>query len=168
MENIFKIDYNDLFDEEALEKIRETVERINNNKIGIEEVIKHYYIEDENKEKEEKMTFQDAYDMCDFEIQCRYNYLDQLLCEIDDEIMYLTEELEKAKVNGEIAKELINNNEEIARKLFEDYGEINEKTLSNGFRIEKIQEEIDYLYEKYEIVMDMYDEVFLGILANIE
>lgn len=108
--------------------------------------------------EQNKMTFEDALDLCDFEIQCRYNYLDELLCEIDNEIMYLTEEIEKVKVNRKVAEEMLERGFESARdKMIE----------ANRDRV-KLNKKLKYLEEEYEIVMDKYDEIFINILENIE
>ncbi|HHV25986.1 MAG TPA: hypothetical protein GXX63_02180 [Tissierellia bacterium] len=108
--------------------------------------------------EEKKMTFEDAYNMCPLEIQIKYNYLDELLCEIDDTMMYLTEEIEKVKVNREVAEEMLERGFESARdKMIE----------ANRDRV-KLNKKLKYLEEEYEIVMDKYDEIFINILENIE
>lgn len=155
MENIFVNKNMFNFDEEALEKIKQTVSEINNRE-DIEKIYKDFY--SNNDEEDGNMTFEDALDLCDFEIQVKYDYLDELLCNIDDEMMYLTEEIERAKVDEEVAEVMWKNGFNSAR----------EKLVSANRKRSQLQNRLEYLEEEYEIVMDMWDEVFLGILANLE
>lgn len=153
MENIFNFDMSDYVNDETIKRMKEQVEKINNSEIDLNEILKKL-----NNKEEKKMTFEDALDLCDFEIKCRYDYLDELLCNIDDEIMYLAEEIERANIDKEVAEEMLDLGFEEARdKMIE----------ANRERVE-LNKRLKYLEEKYEITMDLFDEVFLGILANIE
>ncbi|MSU01390.1 hypothetical protein [Tissierella pigra] len=103
-------------------------------------------------------TFEDALDMCDYDIKVKFAYLDNLLCDLDDDISEVFEEIAYAEVDEEICNRLIESDFEDEReRLFK----INQRQM-------KLAEELDYLQVKYDIVEDLYEEVLFNILANID
>jgi len=142
--NFGKFDINDLIREVNKEDIEKMVQAAKKMQEELNSI--------DVKKVEKKMTFEDALSMTDVEIQIRYDYLDSLLYEIDDEIFELFEEIERLKIDLDIAK-----------------------ALEDKFTMQKIESiisfkelELEKLEDKQYIIEDMFEEVFLGILANIE
>lgn len=107
---------------------------------------------------EEVSLFTKALNMCDVDVEWRYNYLDDLLCSLQDESMELYEELERAKIDEEIAEALIN-----------DYGFDARNDLINcNIKRVELQKELEEIEYRIEATNDLYDEVFYGILENYD
>ena len=123
-----------------------------------EELGKLFSVDKEEVEEEATKTFEDALDMCDVEIQERYSYLDSLLCELDDEMLETYKEIEYAKVDEEICKRLIES----------DFDDKKEELVHIQKRLNRLTEKLDYLQVKYDITDDLYEEMFLSILANLD
>ncbi|WP_313757168.1 hypothetical protein [Tissierella sp.] len=103
-------------------------------------------------------TFEEALDICDYDIKERFYYLDDLLCELDDEIMETSAEVIYADVDEEICKRLIES----------DFEDERERLFKTNQRQRKLAEELDYLQVKYDITEDLYEEMLFNILKNID
>lgn len=101
-------------------------------------------------------TFQKALAMCDVDIKWRYEYLDSLMCDLSDESMALYEEIERAKIDEEIAEGLIDYDVDARKDL-----------IYANTRVVSLTKELEELECRMEVVNDLYDEVFCGIIANL-
>ena len=90
---------------------------------------------------------------CDVEIRDKFLYLDDILCDIEDEIMVLHEEITYVEVDIEIAKRIH------STKFQEDYAIA---ILADKKKV--FEEELEYLNVKYDVVEEMYEEMMLGLL----
>lgn len=105
------------------------------------------YLEELEMEKEHK-TFEDCLDNCDADIQIKFNYLDELLCGLDDEISEVFEDIQKAEVDMEIATKLLD------RKRY------NEANLART----DLKNYLGKLEDEYSVVDDLYEDMMLNIL----
>lgn len=95
-------------------------------------------------------TYKAMWDNADFENKIRYNHLDSLLCDIDDQLMELY--IDKICTELEI---------EIARVLGEYVEDLGDELFG-------IDEEIGLLDDKYDVVLDFFDEELFVMLAEYE
>ncbi|NMA73520.1 MAG: hypothetical protein GX963_05035 [Bacteroidales bacterium] len=96
--------------------------------------------------------FQKALDMCPAEIQIRFNYINDLLCDTNDEVYECFTNIQKLEVDEEVL-EKINDFFEIAK--------VNRERVN-------LQRKLEYLEAKEDILEDMFDEMLLNILANLD
>lgn len=101
--------------------------------------------------------FNKALSMCDIDVEWRYNYLNELLCNLEDQSMELYEEIEKATIDQQIAELLITDYNVDVR---------NDLAFANK-RVVKLQKELDEVEYRIEAVSDLYDDCLFNILANL-
>lgn len=101
-----------------------------------------------NKENKTAKTFIEILEQCDVEVQVKYNYINDLLDDTDDSIVQANYELVELKTDLELAYRLRDTVKENEIKA----------------NIEKIIKRLDYLNEKYETLLDMWDELFIDII----
>lgn len=122
------------------------------NKVIIENMIIKYDDEEIEKnevaEVEEETTFQDYLYDCDAEVQIKFSYLDELLCETDDAIVEIFEEIQKAQIDEDIAEKM---------------GQVQIQIDENKRRY-VLQQKLKIWEERCEILEDMYEEMLLKIL----
>lgn len=127
-------------------------------KVIIENMTIKYNYEDEEEEIEEnkvaeveekeETTFQDYLYDCDAETQIKFSYIDELLCETDDKIVEIFEEIQKAQID-----------EDIAEKMGQDQIQIDENK-----RRYVLQQKLKIWEERYEVLEDMYEDMIYQIL----
>lgn len=104
--------------------------------------------ENEVAEEKEETTFQDYLYDCDAEVQIKFSYIDELLCETDDKIVEIFEEIQKAQID-----------EDIAEKMGQD-----EVMTEANKRRYILQQKLKIWEERCEILEEMYEDMLLKIL----
>lgn len=90
---------------------------------------------------------------CDVDVRDKFLYLDDILCDLEDEIEALHEEIMYIEIDIEIAKRMFKT------KFAEDYALAILQEKKKVFL-----EELEYLNVKYDVVEEMYEEMMLGLL----
>ena len=104
----------------------------------------------ENKEVvENKFDFKKVLDQCSVEIQYKYHYVNEELCNASDEIVELTRDIAEMEIELLIATDL------------KDADAINDITEN----IKQLQISLDYQNIRYESLEDIYDELYFSIIA---
>lgn len=107
------------------------------------------YEEEEVEESTfQKKSFEDCLDECDYDIQIKFSYLDELLCECDDAIVEIFEEIQKAEIDEEIA---------------EKTGQAEIMIDTNKHRV-LLQKKLKIYEERYDILEEMYEDMMFQIL----
>lgn len=159
-------DYNKLVEKYGVDNIMESLTTFSEIMVQIADIVKEVtdvFIEVIKSEEfkdaiRESDLFQEALDMCDVDVRWRYEYLFDLLCNLEDESMELYEELEKANVDYEIADRLI-----------EEYDfDAGSDLIYANKRVTDLTKEIEEVEYRIDVVTDLYDECFFNILANLE
>lgn len=90
---------------------------------------------------------------CDVDVRDKFLYLDDILCDLEDEIEVLHEEITLIEVDIEIAKRIH------STQFQEDYA------LAILAEKKKVfEEELEYLNVKYDVVEEMYEEMMMKLL----
>lgn len=87
---------------------------------------------------------------CNIEVQYRFNYIDNQCCEVEDEQLEIIQEIEELNVELEIAKRMSND---------EEAKQIEQAIKEDGSYLE-------YLYEREEILEDLWEEELSKILLD--
>ena len=90
---------------------------------------------------------------CDVDVRDKFLYLDDILCDLEDEIEVLHEEITLIEVDIEIAKRIH------SKQFAEDYAIA---ILQEKQRV--FSEELEYLNVKYDVVEEMYEEMMMKLL----
>lgn len=99
-----------------------------------------------------EVTFYGLLEECDYSVQCRVKYLDEQLCDCDDEVLEVVAEIERLKVEKEVAFAL------------EDYKEA-ERYNKLIYWQSKL---LEYLEDRYEALLDLWDDVYFNVLKDAE
>lgn len=99
-----------------------------------------------------KNIFEEALDMCDIEVKQKFEYVDEQLYDIADDIVYFAEELVKAEIDEKVAEEM-RNNIELAQ--------------ANCRRV-YLQRKLEELNHRYDILENIFDELLIEILEYVE
>lgn len=125
----------------------------------INEVFSEDEVDDDFLETEiDEDLFQKALDMCDITEKWKYEYLNNLLCDMDDRLMELYQEIEECTVDFEIAERLI-----------EDYDvDVRNDLLYANQRVTSLKRELEELECRIEATTDIFDECFYSIMKNLD
>lgn len=94
--------------------------------------------------------FEQKLEECDYDIQCKYNYIDNQCCECEDEELEIVKEIAELEVELSIAKRL---------------GRMDEvKEIENDIKEDK--EYLNYLEDREDILEDLWEEMYFDILKD--
>lgn len=157
-------DYNEIVEKYGIDNIIESLTTFSEAIVMIADTIKevvNVFIEvvtsDEFKGAIRKSDlFEKALDMCDADIKWRYDYLNNLLCDLEDKEAELYQAIVEAEIDAEIAKSL---SENYNRKL---------DLSKTRVRKDELNKELEKIRDTRDVVEDLFDEVYFNILANLE
>ncbi|MGF7057208.1 hypothetical protein [Brassicibacter mesophilus] len=94
--------------------------------------------------------FEDLLDQCDFEVQVQYNHISDLLDQTNDEIVETTKKIEELRVEIDLYTRL----EKINRV----------RQMQN--QLENLKEKLVETEEKYDVLEDMWTDMYFAVLGE--
>ena len=105
--------------------------------------------------KKEK-SFEDYLDECDYDVQIKFNYLDELLCQLDDQISETFADIQKVEIDQEVLLKMDEYYDDIVIKT-EDIIAVNRERV-------KLTKRLNILEKRYDVVEELYEDMMFQIL----